>query len=222
MQYRFDYNSIHGFGDKHDFDGFYEWMVEQAPRDATLVEIGCFEGRSLVQLGQCAESADKGLKVIGIDHCSGPLMNCEASLNKNVQAAGLQSIVKLIVKPSLEAAQLFEDNSLWMVFLDGDHTHESVAAEIDAWMPKVTDGGILCGHDALWHSVWQPLIAKLDGVLHDPVWMNCWWTHKQTPKASSDVDIFKDVEYTHPVAPWGYGCKERMLRNDGSPSYIKG
>jgi hypothetical protein len=44
-------------------------------------------------------------------------------------------------------AQQFEDNSVDFVYLDADHTYESVKAEIKAWWPKVKIGGILSGHD---------------------------------------------------------------------------
>jgi hypothetical protein len=48
---------------------------------------------------------------------------------------------------SLEAAPLFEDASLSLVHLDGNHSHAAVSADIAAWWPKVRPGGILAGHD---------------------------------------------------------------------------
>jgi len=34
-----------------------------------------------------------------------------------------------------------------VVFIDGDHSYEGVVADIEAYMPYVRDGGMLCGHD---------------------------------------------------------------------------
>lgn len=34
-----------------------------------------------------------------------------------------------------------------LVFIDGDHREESVAADIAAWSPHLVKGGVLCGHD---------------------------------------------------------------------------
>lgn len=33
------------------------------------------------------------------------------------------------------------------VYLDADHTYESVSTDIDAWWPLVSDGGVIAGHD---------------------------------------------------------------------------
>lgn len=48
---------------------------------------------------------------------------------------------------SLEAAKIIDDASLDFVFIDGDHSHRAVSADIRAWVPKVKPGGLLCGHD---------------------------------------------------------------------------
>lgn len=53
----------------------------------------------------------------------------------------------ILRKPSLEAARLFRDGSLDIVYVDGDHTFAAVAADLYAWYPKVKSGGILSGHD---------------------------------------------------------------------------
>lgn len=54
---------------------------------------------------------------------------------------------KIIRKDSMVAANDFADASLDFVFLDADHTYEAVKLDIAAWMPKIKNGGYLCGHD---------------------------------------------------------------------------
>lgn len=48
---------------------------------------------------------------------------------------------------SEEAAIHFADNSLDFVYIDADHSYESVKRDLQAWYPKVRKGGILGGHD---------------------------------------------------------------------------
>lgn len=48
---------------------------------------------------------------------------------------------------SVKAAEAFSDGSLDFVFIDADHSYDGVCRDIEAWYPKVKDGGLLCGHD---------------------------------------------------------------------------
>ncbi len=45
------------------------------------------------------------------------------------------------------AAAAFDDESLDLVWIDGDHSYEGCLADIEAWLPKVRAGGLIGGHD---------------------------------------------------------------------------
>ena len=62
--------------------------------------------------------------------------------------------IECIIKPSIEAAKDIEDKSLDLVFIDADHSYESVLQDIKAWLPKVRKGGILSGHDYDYPKFW--------------------------------------------------------------------
>lgn len=47
------------------------------------------------------------------------------------------------------AADLFQNGTLDFVYIDANHTYESVSEDIEIWFPKVRSGGILAGHDYL-------------------------------------------------------------------------
>lgn len=50
---------------------------------------------------------------------------------------------------SYKMADLIPDNSLGLVYIDGDHTYEGSRADIDSYWPKLVNGGIMAFHDAV-------------------------------------------------------------------------
>lgn len=48
---------------------------------------------------------------------------------------------------SQTAVKIFADEILDLVFLDGDHRYEYFKEDVLHWLPKIKEGGILCGHD---------------------------------------------------------------------------
>lgn len=48
---------------------------------------------------------------------------------------------------SVDAAPMFDDDSLDFVFIDADHWYENVKCDIALWWTKVKVGGLLMGHD---------------------------------------------------------------------------
>jgi len=66
---------------------------------------------------------------------------------------------------SWEMADRVEDGSLDFVFIDADHSYESVKKDIIAWVPKLKPGGLLSGHD-----------IHLEGVLKAVKELTVNWT----------------------------------------------
>lgn len=54
---------------------------------------------------------------------------------------------RLIRHRSPDAADAIPDGTLDLVYIDGCHEFAAVAADLQAWHPKVRDGGIIAGHD---------------------------------------------------------------------------
>ena len=55
--------------------------------------------------------------------------------------------VRTIEGYSTDAVNLFEDDSLDMVYIDGDHAYGPVFDDLNNWFPKVKEGGFVAGHD---------------------------------------------------------------------------
>lgn len=52
-----------------------------------------------------------------------------------------------IRKFSVDAAKDFANNSVDFVYIDGNHVDPYVSQDIEAWYPKLKQGGIMAGHD---------------------------------------------------------------------------
>lgn len=48
---------------------------------------------------------------------------------------------------SVASADKVQDGELDFCFIDGDHSYNGCKRDIEAWLPKVKDGGWICGHD---------------------------------------------------------------------------
>lgn len=53
----------------------------------------------------------------------------------------------LVVGDSVVASKLVRDNCLDFVFIDGNHSYESVSCDVAHWWYKLRWNGLFCGHD---------------------------------------------------------------------------
>ena len=153
-------------------DGIFLPAIQQVEGDAVFVEVGVFLGGNLVRVAKMIEQSGKNIKLIGIDNFS--FWNIS---DKGMREGGVgddhfgqcqQNIKKsnadahLFDCDSVEAAQGFEDESIDLIFLDGDHGQEYVARELDAWIPKVKTGGIISGHDFYCEGIRTAVYERFD------------------------------------------------------------
>ena len=102
---------------------------------------------------------------------------------------------------SVEVAAAFDTKmlgSLDLVMIDADHSFESVTADLLAWLPKIRDGGVICGHD--WknqnkvHKVTEALAAvfgREPDRLSGYSWYGHFWAYDVTPELRSAADAYR-------------------------------
>lgn len=119
-----------------------------------IVEIGTWVGHMTVHMGKYAK-ANNGM-VMAVDNFKGtgsPLeevcknSNPREMLEQNLKAFKVNDYVTIKEGDSPEISKQFEDNSIDLVFIDGDHRYSSVVKDIKSWFPKVKKGGFIAGHD---------------------------------------------------------------------------
>jgi predicted O-methyltransferase YrrM len=113
-----------------------------------IVECGVGKGFSTIALllGACSQRQH----VTSID-CD---PECEQRMLSNIGPNATETTSVLLrnhwtfrVGDSVKAADEWESNMLGLFFLDTSHRYEATLQELGAWLPKLKDGGIMCGHD---------------------------------------------------------------------------
>jgi cephalosporin hydroxylase len=171
------YESVPG---QFDFQDIYSQAVQEAKDGDCLVEVGCWKGRSSAYLAVDAINSGKRLDISFVDlwekatflrndpdHPYEPATLGEWLVNLMPALMQARSSMGPLHMSSVEAAEsCFNDRECSFVFIDGNHQLDAVAADIDAWLPKVMSGGILAGHDYVpgsYDGVVQAVNEKLTG-----------------------------------------------------------
>lgn len=71
-----------------------------------------------------------------------------------------QGLVEVHRATSGEAAAAFPDGGLDFVYVDGDHTYDAVKADLEAYAPKLRDGGLLAGDDYGVTGWWEDGVTR--------------------------------------------------------------
>lgn len=155
------YENIPGW---FDFQDIYLEAINRSSHTSHFVEVGCYHGRSAAFM--CVEIFNSNKKIIfdciDIFKPMDSLIPAEDIPTINQTYENLSPVnevvnYKLVEGLSDKSASLYRDGSLDFVFIDADHSYESVYRDIVAWKPKVKIGGLLAGHD---FSEYHPGVVK--------------------------------------------------------------
>lgn len=89
----------------------------------------------------------------------------EAEFFANIKQAGIDSQLAPMIMTSEEAARGW-NKPIRLLWIDGDHRHESTKLEFALWEPHVVEGGILAMHDTIKKKgpkrvLWEPCFARV-------------------------------------------------------------
>ncbi len=167
---------IHGWMGRNEL----AWLQAKAAglqADDVWVEIGCWAGRSLTCVGM---SLPPRAKLYAVDPVVGvpTLPDDKTSIAYNSLLEVVDRLrrltnvdVQFLEMPSVEAARLLCDGSCAVVFIDGNHEHDAVLSDIEAWLPKMRPNGLICGHDGTREEVRTAVDSALGTVeMHESIW----------------------------------------------------
>jgi predicted O-methyltransferase YrrM len=81
---------------------------------------------------------------------------------------------------SYNVADKFEDNSMDFIYIDGDHSYDAVKQDLEMYLPKLKDNGVIGGHDYLEKNKYykqntiravNEVVGKPDKVFVDSSWI---------------------------------------------------
>jgi len=120
--------------------------AKRIPNNGTYLEIGSWVGGSLVCVYEATHITGKMVHFIAIE----PILR-KGFLN-NVK---LIPNFRLIRATSDNAVDQIGDNSIDLLFIDGDHSYQQVKRDLINYWPKIKMGGILLGHDYVEAKAWE-------------------------------------------------------------------
>jgi hypothetical protein len=138
----------------HSVRACIDRVIEAAPDGSIFVESGCYQGNSTKHWIEKLLASGKKFKFYGIDNYK--LDNVTErfdSIDENYKffceniGEELLKHAEIIKSDSLEAIKLFEDDSVFFVFLDDSHVYDHVVKQIGLWLPKMKDFSIMAGDD---------------------------------------------------------------------------
>jgi predicted O-methyltransferase YrrM len=179
------YHSLEGW---FNMEKQYLELLDATPEGGVFVELGCYKGKSTSFIGVEIHKQKRDIKFFAVDSFMGATNSTD--LNEQKAYEGVTEIelayainisevgnkVKTIKSLSHEASNLFEPNSVDVIFIDAGHSYEAVKADIQAWLPKMKPNGIMAGHDFnAWHGV-NRAVTQIFGKPHK-VENDCWFIY---------------------------------------------
>lgn len=133
-----------------NYSEFYDFIVKNF-KFTTFVELGTWKGHSITYLAKITNNKSKIFAVDIWDDWKSDYNIFNGGLysiyNKYLIDNNVRSKIVDIKSISWEASKNFDDESVDFIFIDADHSYQSVINDIESWLPKMKKNSIISGHD---------------------------------------------------------------------------
>lgn len=156
---RLEVNGVQGYHTPFDLHVFIRFS-SQLPPGALVLEVGSFMGlSSLIMAKSFMAAGNYTARIHCVDTWEGSIEHQGFDFIKegrlydifcqNIRKSGLGTFIVPVRSDSSKAAERYAEESLDMIFIDGDHSFEGCLKDLRAWYPKLKPGGIFFGHDGV-------------------------------------------------------------------------
>ncbi len=151
-------------------------LIDSLPKGAVCAEVGVWKGDFSARILEVARPSKLHLidpwQAIGgegyedarygggLDEGQAEMDAVHASVLERFAKEREEGIVEVHRETSAAAAERFADGELDFVYIDGDHTHEFVKADLETYAPKVRPGGLLAGDDYGVEGWWEDGVTR--------------------------------------------------------------
>lgn len=128
---------------------------ESPDRALRIIEVGSWVGESAIAmfngLGEaggsifCVDTWEGSDRLVQVVEDAGGPGEVKAVFDKNVKVA--EGAIKWKIGESTHVASTLPPQEADLVYIDAGHDAQSIAGDIEAWLPHVRDGGFIAGHD---------------------------------------------------------------------------
>lgn len=170
--------------DWFSYPRLYSEVVSNLTDNSHIVEVGSWKGKSAAFMAVEIINSGKKIKFDCVDNWLGSPEhqgNQEVIDNTlyNIFISNIEPVrdyINIVRSDSVAASKLYEDKSLDFVFIDADHTYESVKADIESWLPKIKNGGTIAGHD--YNSAWPGVDRAVNEKFNEVIFSEYCWIKK--------------------------------------------
>lgn len=135
----------------HGHIPFAFWCVE-ALRPRVLVELGAHRGDSYCAFCQAVDRLSLECACYAVDtwkgdHQTGSYGEDVLRELRRHHDKRYRRFSRLVRSTFAEAVGRFDDDTIDLLHIDGNHTYEAVRSDFEAWLPKMSGRGVMLFHD---------------------------------------------------------------------------